>query len=113
MGGAPAGALFAPMPPPAHVPRNAAGIFVCAPAAEASSRTIAADAKVRLTPDRADTPSQMLATALFRLEGERLAVGERDADEQQLRLAVAARPSFERQLVASLRHRPPPALRFE
>src|SRR5437773_9015993 len=50
---------------------------------------------------------------LLRLEGERLSVGERDAEQQQLGLAIAPRPAFEGHLVAGLRHTLPPPLRLE
>src|SRR5258705_5728204 len=50
---------------------------------------------------------------LVGFKGKSLPIGKRDALEQELRLAVATRTSFERHLVAHLRDRPAPPLRFK
>src|SRR4029453_5454051 len=110
--GAPSGGGqgFNPRPPP--VPRNAAGTRVCACAGEATSTTDKpARKRMKPAPTWGCLPDP--GTVLLRFKGDGLAVGERHAEEKQLRLSITTRTSFERQLVAGLRHRAPPPFCFQ
>src|SRR4030095_16243004 len=111
--GAPSGGGPGFRPRLAHVPRNAAGTRVCACAGAATSTTDkpVRTRKVRLKADPTATPDP--ATVLLRFERDGLAVGERHAEKKQLRLSITTRASFERQLVARLRHRAPPPFCFK
>src|SRR5580765_2681411 len=107
--GAPRGGGPGLRPRLTHEPRKPAGILVCAPAtAGISSARSAASAGPTQVVGRRNT-----FMALLRLERNRLAVGQRHAEQQQLGLSVAARPSFERHLVAGFRDRSSPTLGFE
>src|SRR5262249_29873894 len=100
VGGAPSGEAPGFSPRPLHGPSHCRGTFVCAAAVPgAMSAATSAASSTRI--------------ALLRLERDRLAVGERHAGQQQLRLTVAPRPSLERQLVARLRPALAPTLGFE
>src|SRR5215471_12742598 len=124
VGGAPSGGGPGFRPRLAQVPRNAGGTLVCAWAGKAGCNNEKTAIRRKGRPRRS-APSAREGgapawrclpdpgTALLRFEGYGLSVGERDAEEEELRLAVASRPPFERQLLAWLRYRAPPSLCFE